>query len=74
MTMELHDKYPFVCPFCGVIAEASPSLFMQMGINEGSGRCLCGERLFFKINDDNSRFDVITTEEHYCRTLRSSIL
>lgn len=72
---ELEPHYPFACATCGHEQNARPSIFMEMGINTGSGQCLnCAAYLHLEIAVDNTRmisrrysewlltFNVVSTE------------
>lgn len=53
---ELLISYPFSCPQCEYVQMAVPSIFMEMGINAGHGRCLrCGTYLSLEIAPENDR-------------------
>jgi len=50
---ELKERYDFACAKCGHEMQFAPCIFMQMGINSGSGKCTsCGAFLKLYIDDD----------------------
>lgn len=64
--------YAFDCPNCGHSQRAMPSLFMQMGINSGGGKCLeCKIYLHLEVDTKSEENRMIaTTFEEWSKTVK----
>lgn len=63
--MELRKKYPLICPVCGIIQHAEPSILMKLGTNSGHACCIkCGEFLHIQIDKSGDYMNVETWEAY----------
>jgi hypothetical protein len=56
--MKLQENYPLICPACGMIQHAEPSISMKLGNNTAHGNCThCKEFLHIIISDNCEYMD-----------------
>ena len=63
--MELQKNYPLICPVCGIIQHAEPSVLMKVGTNSGHGNCTnCEEYLHLQISESGEHMTAETWTDY----------
>ncbi len=63
MEKDKRPRYKGICPECGHELWICKSIFMEMGINQGAGRCLnCNTLLRIQFNEERQEMDLARME------------
>ena len=63
MEQDKRPRYKGICPECGHELWICKSIFMEMGFNQGAGRCLnCNTLISIQFNEERQEMDLAKME------------